>query len=78
MSKKHKKNRHHKKHRNKKMSSNAHDRVMNKLGKVREKTGKLVDWNEVDKATMGNQFSFLELLKKVWNIAIGRKNENKA
>ena len=58
------------------MAKRTPEQVRNSImGKFRGKTGKFVDWNEVDKATMGSP-DILGLFKKVWNIAIGRKNEN--
>ena len=62
-----------KKHKHK----NPNDIVMDKLGKVRAKTGRFVDWQKVDEVTMTNSFNFFGLLKNVWNIAIGRKDEKK-
>ena len=60
-----------------KTQSEIRDSVMGKLGKVRGKTGKFVDWQEVDKATVGNTVDFWSLLKRVFNIAMGKKDESK-
>ena len=52
--------------------------VMGKLGKVRAKTEKFVDWNEVDKQMVANPFDIWGLLKRVFNIAMGKKDETKS
>ena len=56
-----------------KTQSEIRDSVIGKLGKVRGKTGKFIDWQEVDKVAIGNSFNFRELLKRVFNIAMGKK-----
>lgn len=67
-----------KKHKKFRTQEQVRNDVMGKFGKFRGKTGKFVDWNEVDKATMGNPLDIFGFLKKVFNIAMGKKDENKA
>lgn len=63
----------------KRKSKNIHDRLMNKLTKVRAKTGRFIDWQKVDETTMANPLDFIGLLKRVWGILMGdKKNEDKS
>lgn len=60
--------------------SNKHKKtkkqVMGKLANVRAKTGRFVDWHKVDE-TVANPFDLGALIRRVWNIAIGKKDATK-
>jgi hypothetical protein len=51
----------------------ARKKVMGKLTKVRAKTGKFVDWSKVDE-TVANPMDLWGLIKRVFGIAVGKKD----